>query len=324
MLGLIGSRLLQFVIVSFFVLTALFVLVRLIGDPAAMRLGTEASAEDLEKLRHAMGLDRPMIVQYWEFLWAKIPHVTRDPKTGGMVFVVLDFGKSFESSRPAIQDILRRVPYSAWLAGTAFSFAVLMSPILGILSARYRNSWGGWAVMGGTLIWQTVPSFVFALLLLLMFSVTWRIFPSFGVDGWKSMVLPSIALAFFPLSRLTRIVRSQMLEVMSQDYIRTARAKGLSEPVVTYRHAFRNAIIPWVTLLGLDFAGLMGGSLIVEQIFLWPGIGRGILEAVTHRDYPTIEAGAFVITIIVVAANLWVDVAYRLIDPRIGWGGKKS
>lgn len=308
---LLVRRVFQLLDTLFIVLSLLFLLVRIVGDPVAIRLGTEASAEDIQRVRAKLGFDRPLYVQYGEFIWMKLPRWTDDG------FKVLEFDDSLESGNPALPEMFSRLPKSLGLAGLAIAMAAGLSVPLGTLAATRRGTIWGWWVLMIALIGQTVPNFVIGLVFILAVSIALPSVPILGISGWSAIAFPALCLAAFPLARLTRLVKAQMLETLNEDFIRTARAKGLSEKTVIIRHALRNALLPWATMLAIDLAALVGGALIIEQIFLWPGVGSATMDAVFARDYPMVEAGAFLLVMVVVLANTVVDIGYRFLDPRI-------
>lgn len=305
------SRGIQFVIIAIGLATLLFFAMRISGDPARLQLGLDAPEAAVEVLRRQLGYDRPLHIQYFDFIYKLAPHISDGS------FEILDFGKSARGSDKAIDLALDRFPYTLMLGVPAFIVAALLSIPLGILSALSRNTLVKSGIMGVALMGQAVPGFVLAILLVFFFGVYLKILPIFGFEGWKSLVLPAMALAAFPLARLTRLLRSQIMETIPQDYVRTARAKGLPNVTVIRRHVLSNAIIPWVTLQGLDFGRLMGGSIIVETVFAYPGIGRQLILAIQARDFPVVQADVFLIAMMVVAGNLLADFSYRWLDPRI-------
>ena len=312
MIRLVAVRLLQLVVVSWVLATLLFVAIRVTGDPASLMLEMDATELQVETLRERLGLNRPLVIQYWDFFSGLLPHTTADG------IRILDFGDSFQELRPATDVVLDVLPNTLILGATALLLAIFLSIPLGVLAAVWHDRWLGSAVSVLGLLGQTVPNFVFAILLVLFLSVRFELLPTFGFSGWQSLVMPAVCIAAFPTSRLMRLLRNQMLEDLREDYIRTARAKGLTERVVVMRHAFKNSMAPWVTMLGIDFGHLAAGSVIVEKIFAWPGVGRLLVDSVYFRDLPVILAAVFFIGILVVIGNFAADVFYRILDPRIG------
>lgn len=296
------SRLAQALFVLVGVSFAVFALSHLSGDPVYLMVGPTATQADIDALRQSMGLDRPFLVQYASFL-------------GGVLQG--DFGTSLWQHRPALGLVLERFPYTVMLATAALLLALAVALPLGILSAVFRNSILDRLAIGTSLVGQSVPGFWLGLLLILLFSVTLRIFPSSGSGTLMHLVLPTVTLASFTMGRIARLVRTNMLEVLSSDALRTARAKGLSELRVVVKHGLRNAAIPIVTLIGLDASALLGGAVITETIFAWPGLGRLVVQAIGQRDFPLVQAATLCIAVIVVTVNLLVDMSYSLLDPRV-------
>lgn len=294
------------------------------GDPAALMLGLEAATdEQLAMARHQLGLDRPFFVQYADFLSGALRG---------------DFGNSIQQRRPVADVVLERFPATIELALASMLFALVVAIPLGVISAIKQYSAVDNASMFVALLGISMPNFWLGLLLMLLFSVQLGWLPASGRGGpllsnlllsiwyldpgplWQSMerlLLPMITLGTGVAALLTRLTRSAMLEVIRQDYIRTARSKGLADRVVIYRHALRNAMMPVVTMTGLYFGGLLGGSVITETIFAWPGVGRMAIQAIYQRDFPVVQAVVLMLAVIFVLVNLLVDVVYAVIDPRI-------
>jgi ABC-type dipeptide/oligopeptide/nickel transport system permease component len=249
------------------------------------------------------GLDRPVPVQYWNFLTG----VLRG-----------DFGKSLRSGENALHLALERVPATARLAFTALALSLIVALPFGVLAAVKRNTWIDRTVMGAALIGQSMPVFWLGILLILVFAVNLGVLPATGTRaGWRSLILPGITLGMFNMARTARLLRSELLEILQTEYIMTARAKGMSARVVLWRHAFRNAVIPLVTLIGLDLGALLAGSVITETIFAWPGIGRLAVNAIYGRDYPVVQATVLVVASIYVMINFLVDLSYVFLNPRV-------
>lgn len=296
------SRLAQAAFVLLGVSFAVFALSHLSGDPVSLMVGPTATQADIDALRRSMGLDRPFLLQYAAFL-------------GGVLQG--DFGTSLWQHQPAIGLVLERFPFTLQLAAAALVLALVIAVPLGILSAVFRNSLLDRLAIGTSLVGQSVPGFWLGLLLILLFSVTLRLFPTGGSGGLQHLVLPAVTLAAFTMGRIARLVRTSMLDVLSSDALRTARAKGLRELTVVLKHGLRNAAIPIVTLIGLDASSLLGGAVITETIFAWPGLGRLVVQAIGQRDFPLVQAATLCIAIIVVVVNLLVDLSYSLLDPRV-------
>ncbi len=281
---------------------AVFALSHLSGDPVSLMVGPTATQADIEALRQSMNLDRPFFMQYAAFL-------------GGVLQG--DFGTSLWQHQPALGLVLDRFPFTIQLAAAALFLALLVAVPLGILSAVYRNSLLDRLAIGTSLVGQSVPGFWLGLLLILLFSVTLRLLPTGGSGSLLHLILPAVTLAAFTMGRIARLVRTNMLDALNSDALRTARAKGLREMTVVLKHGLRNAAIPIVTLIGLDASSLLGGAVITETIFAWPGLGRLVVQAISQRDFPLVQAATLCIAVIVVAVNLLVDLSYSFLDPRV-------
>jgi ABC-type dipeptide/oligopeptide/nickel transport system permease component len=279
-----------------------FMVIRLSGDPTSLMISQTASAEDVAKLRAQMGFDRPVIVQFWDFL------------TGA---VRGDFGDSLRYREPAFGLVLERLPATVQLTVASLLIAVIVALPAGIVSAVKRNTVWDRVAMFLALFGQSMPVFWFGILLILIVSVQLQWLPSSGSGDIRHLILPAITLGLYSTARITRLVRSEMLETISQDFVRTARAKGLREQAVLYRHALRNALIPVVTVVGIEAGGMLGGAVITETVFAWPGIGQLAVRSIFNRDYPTIQAIVFTIACLFVLINLIVDVLYAFLDPRV-------
>jgi peptide/nickel transport system permease protein len=289
-------------IVIFGATLLIFVVLRLSGDPAVLFVSPSATEEDLERVRQHMGLDKPIPVQY-------ALYISR--------LAVGDFGMSFQHREPAINIVLERIPATLRLAGPAIALIILLAVPLGTLAAVRRGTWIDTLISALTLIGQAVPNFWLGIMLVLLLAVQLRWLPTSGAEGWQSVILPTFTLAVHPCARLMRLVRSELLDVLSQDYVRTARVKGLPERVVLGVHALRNVAIPVVTILGLDLGYLLGGAIIVEAIFAWPGLGNLMVQAINNQDFPVIQAGAIFTAVIIVLLSLITDLVYIQLDPRV-------
>lgn len=305
MFRILIARLLSSALVVAGVVVVVFVLARVVGDPVELMIQPGLSDDEIAELRRSLGTDRPLWQQFITF----VGNVARG-----------DFGISPWQGEPALQLVLERVPATLALAGAAMALAALIAIVVGAVSALRRGSWIDRGAMSVVLLGQSVPNFWLGLMLILLFATTLSWLPSAGYGTAAHFVLPTVTLAFFFIARLTRLVRSELLEVMSQDFIRTARSKGLPESVVFRRHALRNIAVPIVTVLAVDFGALVGGAVVTETVFAWPGVGRLMIQAIGQRDFPIIQAGAFVLAIGVVLANLLADLAYALLDPRVRFG----
>lgn len=305
MLSAVANRLLQGVPTLVGVTMIAFVLLQLGGDVSQTMLPPEASAQARAEFRHAYGLDQPVPIQYLNYLG----HLAR-----------VDFGRSFAYQRPAMEVVLERLPATIELSAVAMAIALCLAIPAGIISALKRNSFFDHAAMGVVLAGQSVPSFLLGMLMILVFAVWLGVLPVSGRGTAAQLVLPSVTLAMWLLALVARLTRSGMLEVLSQDYIRTARAKGLSEAAVTTGHALRNALVPIVTVVALQLGGLMGGAVMTETVFAWPGLGTLVLDSILKRDYPVVLAALVLVAFGFVLVNLAVDVLYTYIDPRVRTG----
>ncbi len=280
------------------------------GDPAVALAGELATPEFVAQVRQEMGLDQPVLVQYGRYLWRAAQG---------------DMGRSVKSSLPVAKEITTRLPKTLTLAATSLVLSALIGIPIGIFSATRRNTWFDGGSMTLALLGVSMPIFWLGLMLMILFAVLipkWfelpgPLLPPTGTGTWQHLVMPSIALAANSMAIQARMTRACMLEVLQQDYIRTARAKGQVERLVVYRHALRNALLPIVTIVGLQFGTLMGGAVLTETVFAWPGIGRLLVDAIGFRDYPIIQATVLVIALGFVLTNLVVDILYAYLDPRI-------
>ncbi len=279
-----------------------FALVHLSGDPVLLMVSPDAPPDVVTATRHALGFDRPIHEQFARYLSSAARG---------------DLGISLRINRPVTTLILERLPATMELTIAAFVIAVLIAIPAGIVSAVKRGTAVDRLAMMGAVAGQAIPIFWLALLLISLFGVRLRWLPVYGSGTLAHLVLPAVSLSTIILGRLARLVRSSMLEVLGQDYVRTARAKGLGEPRVLAAHALKNAAIPIVTLLGLQFAQLLGGAVVTETIFAWPGIGRLVVEAIFNRDFPVVQGVVLVVSLIFVAVNVLVDLTYAVLDPRI-------
>ncbi|WP_439683342.1 ABC-type dipeptide/oligopeptide/nickel transport system, permease component [Cupriavidus oxalaticus] len=298
----IAKRLLHGLISILGASVIIFLISRLSGDPLALLLPADAPPDVIAQTRQHLGLDQPLVAQYLVFLSHAV--------TG-------DFGNSYRWQEPALGLILERLPATVELALAALGFSIAMAVPFGVLSAVYRGSWFDRFAKVFAMLGQAMPNFWVGLLLILFFAVQLNWLPAFGRDSWNSLVLPAIALGWYPVAAQTRVVRSAMLDVLDSDYIRMGRAMGLPEGVLVWKYALRNAAIPLVTILGVYFAAMLGGAFVVEVIFAWPGVGRTVVEAVFARDFPVVQAGVMLTSVLFVLSNLLVDLSYGLIDPRI-------
>lgn len=298
----IARRLIQSFFVIIGVVILVFILARLTGDPAVLYLPLLAPEELREAFREEHGLNGPIVVQLGQFLW-DVAH--------------LDFGDSMWQHRPAMPVVLSRLPLSLELAATTVAIAMSIAFVLGTLAALRPLSSFDRAVSAVSLIGMTVPSFWLGLVLIMVFAVYLDLVPTSGTGGLQYLILPGITLTWPVLGRMAQIVRTSMLEQLSAPYIVTARAKGLRERMVLLRHVGRNALIPVITVAGQAFIGIANGAVIVETVFGWPGIGKLMIDAIERRDFAVIQAVVFVVAVVVVVLNLFLDLCYAAIDPRI-------
>lgn len=291
------------------VVTIVFILQRTTGDPIAVLLPADVPLEEHAKLRTALGLDQPLHIQYGKFLLG----MSRG-----------DLGYSYRQGAPALSLVLERVPSTLKLALAGMAVAIAIGLPAGVLAAVRRGTFIDRLVMSSALIGQAMPVYWTGILLILLFSVRLRWLPAIGYGGLKSLIMPAIAVGSYSAARIARMTRSSMLDVLRMDYVRTARSKGLNNRAVIVGHALRNALIPIVTVLGMEFGSLMGGSVIVESVFAWPGVGRLAVNAIMGRDYPVVQAVVIVVSAIFVLINLGVDLTYGILDPRISVANTKK
>lgn len=303
MLTQITTRLASALIVMLGVCTLVFLLIHLIpGDPVTAMLGESARPADQEALRHALGLDLPIATQYGRYL-------------GGLL--QLDLGRSFQDQRPVVAILGERLPATLQLAAAALSLALVLAVPIGLLAARRRGSLVDRAAMVFSLIGVSMPNFWLGPLLILVFSLWLGWTPVSGSEHPLGLVLPAVTLGTASAAILARMVRASVLEVLGEDYIRTARAKGLPELTLLYRHALRNAWLPVLTLVGLQLGGLLGGAVITETVFAWPGVGSLLVESIQARDFPLAQGCVLLISLVYVLVNALTDLAYARVDPRI-------
>lgn len=298
----IWKRLLQIVPVLFIITFVVFVLVYVAGDPVALMLPEDASESDREALREALGLNDPFLTQYFGFI--------ADLVQG-------NFGTSFRYQQEALPLVLERLPATLELAVASMVVATIISIPLGIYSAKKQNTVGDLFITGGSVLGKAMPNFWLGIILILILAVNIQIFPVSGRGTFMHIILPAITLGTGIAAEMTRLIRSNMLEILNQDYIRTAKSKGVSNSTLVYKHAFRNSLIPVVTIMGLQISHLVSGALITESVFAWPGVGQLLVQAVNGRDMAVVQAAVFVIAILVIIVNLVTDLIYRLLDPRI-------
>lgn len=295
-------RLLLVPVVLLGVVTIVFFALRVSGDPVALFVTDETPAERVEEIRRELGFDAPVAVQYGRFL---------------LRVVRLDLGNSLVYGAPVTEVILERLPATLLLAFAALVITPLLAVPIGVLAALRRNSIWDQGVMTLALIGQSMPVFWTGIVLMILFAVTLKWLPTSGSGTWRHLVLPAATLGIYNTARVARLVRSAMLEVLNQDYVRTARAKGLAEVWVVMRHAFRNAAVTVITIIGLTVATLMGGAVVTETVFSWPGIGSTLVRGIGVRDYPLVQGSVLAIAAIVTTLNLIVDLVYAVANPRV-------
>lgn len=305
MLTYIIRRLLQSIFVVFGVTFISFGLIFISGDPARLLLPLETPLEEVERFRHAMGFDQPWYIQYFKYLGRAVQG---------------DFGTSFRHGRPSTQLILERMPATMELAFTALAISIVFAIPLGIISATKRGTIIDNLSMFFALIGQSMPNFWLGIMFILIFGVQLKWLPVSGRGELKHLILPSITLGVFSLARNTRLIRSSLLEVLGEDYIRTAHAKGLNKLKVLFSHALRNALIPVITVIGLQIGMLLGGAVITETIFAWPGVGRLTVQSIYNKDFPVVQAAVTMFALIFILLNLIVDILYSYLDPRVRLG----
>ena len=304
MLRYLAAQLFQAVLVVIFVTLVVAVMLRFSGDPAVAQFqGASApTAEQLQQIRTALGLDQPVWLQYLHFL-------------GGVLRG--DFGTSFRGGTSVGSLIRQALPPTVLLALCSLLLSLALSLPLGVYAAVHRGRWGDQLIRFFTLLGLSFPNFWLGIMLVLIFGVTLRWLPPSGYEGAASLVLPSVTLGLILTSTTVRLLRASLLDVLGSQYVTVARSKGLSERRVLYKHALRNTAIPVITFIGLQFGGLVGGVVVVEQVFAWPGMGLLALQAISNRDYPVLQGAVTVLALLVVVINLLIDLSYGLFDPRV-------
>lgn len=286
---------------------AVFVMVRLVpGDPVQIMFANSAqpSQEQIDAMRHQLGLDQPIYRQYVQYLEG---------------IVQGDLGQSFRSRQPVGSEIVERLPNTLKLTAASLLVAIVIGVTAGILSATFRGGWIDRISMVIAIIGLSVPGFWLGMMIMLLFGVRLQWFPVSGASTWKHLVMPAFTLGVISSAVLARITRASMLEVLNQDYVRTARAKGLRDVTVVWRHALRNALIPVVTIIGLQIGGLLSGAFIIESVFAYPGVGALAVNALQTRDFPMIQGIVLFVAVVYVGVNVFIDMLYGLLDPRISY-----
>ena len=304
MIGFIFKRLLQAAFVVVVVSLVVAVAIRMTGDPALMisQGATGITEADLARIREGLGLNEPFIVQYFNSL---------------IGLLTWNFGNSFVGGTPVNLLISKALPATLTLAFTSLFLSIVISIPLGIAAAVSRGKWSDQMIRIGSLVGLSFPNFWLATMLVLLFGVTLRWLPPSGMSGFESYIMPTLTMGIILTATNVRLVRTTMLETLNSQYIMVARAKGLSESKVLYKHALRNCAIPLITYFGLQFGGLLGGIVVIERVFNWPGMGTLAFDAVSARDYPVLQAVIMILSLMIVLVNLIVDIAYGLVDPRI-------
>jgi peptide/nickel transport system permease protein len=303
----LAARLVSFVPVVVGVSALIFLMLHLVpGDPVSVLVGdAPVSAAELERLREQYGLNDPLVVQYGRFALNALQG---------------DLGRSLRTKRPVSEEIAEQFPRTVELAVAAMAFAIALGVLLGVVAATHQHTWVDSLCSVLALLSVSMPSFWLGLMLIFIFAVGLNWFPATGQGGIERLVLPAITLGWYAAAVIARLVRSSMLEVLRQEYVMTARAKGLRESLVVYRHALRNALIPTVTIVGLQFGALLAGAVIVETVFARQGLGRLIVGGILQKDFPIVQGAVLVTALVYVLANFLVDIAYATLDPRIRLG----
>ena len=281
-----------------------FFFLHLSGDPVGLILPQDATREQVEALRQQMRLDDPLVLQYWHFATSALQG---------------DLGRSIYTREPVLWLILERMPATLELAIAALLISLVIAIPIGVLAAVKRGSWLDTISMSVALFGLSMPHFWLGIMFIMLFSVQLGWLPTSGRGTWAQLVMPAMALGISLIALFARLTRSAMLDVLGQDYVRTARAKGLGEALVVGKHALRNALIPLVTVIGMEFGFLLGGAVIIETVFAWPGVGRLIVQSILDRDYPVVQAAVMLLAIVFVVVNLLVDLLYAWLDPNISY-----
>lgn len=307
MFSYIRNRVLLAVPVVLGVSILVFLMIHLLpGDPVLIMLGeTHLPPEQLEAIREQMGLNQPLPVQYAQFAWKALQG---------------DLGRSMRTNQPVIETILNRLPSTLELAAAAIILAIVFGMTMGVLAATHQNTWVDTLCSSLALFGVTVPGFWLGLMLLFIFALSLGWFPITGQGGPSRLVLPAITLAWFSAGTFARLTRSSLLEVIGSEYITTARAKGLREQVIITKHALRNALIPVITIIGIEFGDLLAGAVVTETVFARQGLGRLIVDSILQKDFPVIQGAVLFTALMYVSASLLVDISYAFIDPRVRYG----
>ncbi|MEE9240699.1 MAG: ABC transporter permease [bacterium] len=329
-------RVLQSLIVFSAILVIVFSMLQITGNPAAILMPLESTEEEVAAFAKEMGFDQPLPIQFAKFIFGvdtvdyfwegKTQNIKTSEvdienaervKTLGVIRG--DFGFSYRHEIPAMGLVLEHFPNTVLLAFTAVIIAIVISIPAGVLSATFRNTWIDHTSSVGSMFGQSMPNFWLGLMLIMFFAVYLGWLPTSGFEAWYYIILPAITAGLYATARITRLVRSQMIEVLEMDYVRTARSKGVIEWVVILRHALKNASIPVVTLMGLELGILLGGTVVTEAVFAWPGVGFLVVDAISNQDYPIVQAAVALLAFVFVFVNLVVDILYAWLDPRISY-----
>jgi peptide/nickel transport system permease protein len=301
----VARQLVQLVIVVIGISLLAFVILHVLGDPVLLLLPQNAGKEEFERYRHLLGLDQPLYVQYWKFASAAVRG---------------DFGKSWYADTPAFKLVLERMPPTIYLTLAGLFVALLIALPLGIVAALKRHSWVDSLCTALAVAGQATPLFWLGIMLIIVFAVRLRALPASGYGTWQHFLLPSFCLGTALAPITMRLVRSGVIEVMNMEFIKTARAKGVAERMVVVKHAFRNACIPVITVLGLQFGQLLGGAIITETVFAWPGVATLTVDSIRNQDFPVVQCAVILLALVIVTVNLIVDLIVGVIDPRIRTG----
>jgi peptide/nickel transport system permease protein len=299
-------QLLQLLVVIVGISMLAFAILHVIGDPVTLLLPQNAGKEEYERYNKLLGLDKPIYVQYWKFASRAVQG---------------DFGKSWYADTPAFSLVLQRMPPTLYLTTAGLAMALLIALPLGILAALKRHSFVDSLCTMTAVAGQAMPIFWLGIMLIIIFAVQLRLLPASGYGTWQHFLMPAFTLGAFLAPITMRLVRSGVIEIMNMDYIKTARAKGVGEGMVVVKHAFRNACIPVITVLGLQFGQLLGGAVVTETVFAWPGVATLTVDAIRNQDFPVVQCAVVLLALIIVAVNFLVDMIVGLIDPRIRVGG---
>jgi peptide/nickel transport system permease protein len=301
----IVRQLVQVVVVVIGISLLSFSILHVLGDPVLLLLPQNAGKEEFERYRRLLGLDQPIYVQYWKFVSGAVRG---------------DFGTSWYASTPAFKLVLERMPPTIYLTLAGLVVALLISLPLGILAALRRHSWVDSLCTAAAVAGQATPLFWLGIMMIIIFSVQLRLLPASGYGTWQNFLMPSFCLGAALAPITMRLVRSGVIEIMNMEFIKTARAKGLAEPRVVIKHAFRNACIPVITVLGLQFGQLLGGAVVTETVFAWPGVATLTVDAIRNQDFPVVQCAVILLALLIVGVNLIVDLLVGFIDPRIRTG----